>query len=107
MSEGSLINRNLTLAAALILSLGIVIGGYLLGDGLRRARMADRSVTVRGLAERNVNADLATWNISFAAQGTEGFYPLVTVVCEIADPAAHYHVPLLISPYGYSTYRGS
>jgi 5-hydroxyisourate hydrolase len=43
----------------------------------------------------------------FAAQGTEGFYPLVTVVCEIADPAAHYHVPLLISPYGYSTYRGS
>ena len=71
MSEGSLINRNLTLAAALILSLGIVIGGYLLGDGLRRARMADRSVTVRGLAERNVNADLATWNISFAAQGTE------------------------------------
>jgi 5-hydroxyisourate hydrolase len=43
----------------------------------------------------------------FAAQGTGGFYPLVTVVCEIADPAAHYHVPLLISPYGYSTYRGS
>jgi len=43
----------------------------------------------------------------FAAEGTEGFYPLVTVVCVIADPAAHYHVPLLISPYGYSTYRGS
>jgi 5-hydroxyisourate hydrolase len=43
----------------------------------------------------------------FAAQGTEGFYPLVTVVCQIADPAAHYHVPLLVSPFGYSTYRGS
>jgi 5-hydroxyisourate hydrolase len=43
----------------------------------------------------------------FAAEGIQGFYPLVTVVCEIDDPAAHYHVPLLISPYGYSTYRGS
>lgn len=71
MSEGSMINRNVTLIAALVLALGIIIGGYLLGDGLRRARMADRSVTVRGLAERNVNADLATWNITFTAQGTE------------------------------------
>ena len=34
---------------------------------------------------------------------------LETVVIDfgIADPAAHYHVPLLVSPYGYSTYRGS
>ena len=71
MSEGSLISRNLALAAAAILALGIIIGGYLLGDGLRRARMADRSVTVRGLAERNVNADLATWNITFTAQGSD------------------------------------
>lgn len=59
------------LVAAVILALGIVIGGYLLGDGLLRARMADRSVTVRGLAERNVTADLATWTINFTAQGTE------------------------------------
>jgi 5-hydroxyisourate hydrolase len=43
----------------------------------------------------------------FAAEGTQGFYPLVTVVCTISDPAAHHHIPLLISPYGYSTYRGS
>ena len=33
--------------------------------------MADRAVTVRGLAERNVTADLATWTISFTAQGNE------------------------------------
>ena len=63
--------RNVTLIAAIILALGVVVGGYLLGDGLRRARMADRAVTVRGLAERNVTADLATWTISFSAQGTE------------------------------------
>jgi 5-hydroxyisourate hydrolase len=43
----------------------------------------------------------------FAAQGIRGFYPQVTVECLIEDPEAHYHIPLLISPYGYSTYRGS
>ena len=43
----------------------------------------------------------------FRAEGLEGFYPEVTVVCTIADPGDHYHVPLLLSPYGYSTYRGS
>lgn len=53
-----------------ILGLGMVAGGYLLGDGLLRARMADRSVTVRGLAEREVTADLATWTISYSARSS-------------------------------------
>lgn len=35
------------------------------------------------------------------------FYPEVAIRFEIVDAAAHYHVPLLISPFGYSTYRGS
>lgn len=39
--------------------------------------------------------------------GTEGFYPVVRVVFQIRAPGDHYHVPLLISPFGYSTYRGS
>lgn len=43
----------------------------------------------------------------FAAQKLEGFYPQVTVVFAVRDPAQHYHVPLLLSPFGYSTYRGS
>ena len=64
-------SRNITLIAAVILAIGIVAGGYLLGDGLRRARMADRAVTVRGLAERDVTADLATWTINLTAQGNE------------------------------------
>ena len=71
MADGSFVNRNITLIAALVLALGIIVGGYLLGDGLRRARMADRSVTVRGLAERDVTADLATWTINLSAQGNE------------------------------------
>ena len=39
--------------------------------------------------------------------GDDAFYPWVTVTFRIADPGEHYHVPLLISPFGYSTYRGS
>ena len=43
----------------------------------------------------------------FAATGQRGFYPEVSVTFDCADPAAHYHVPLLLSPFAYSTYRGS
>jgi len=55
------------LASAGVLALGLVAGGYLLGNGLVRAKDADRSVTVRGLAERDVTADLATWTIAYSA----------------------------------------
>jgi hypothetical protein len=55
------------LAASAILAVGLIAGGYLLGDGLTRARAADRSVSVRGLAEKAVMADLATWTISYSA----------------------------------------
>lgn len=43
----------------------------------------------------------------FAASNTRTFYPRITVIFEIADPKEHYHLPLLLSPFGYSTYRGS
>lgn len=42
-----------------------------------------------------------------AYHGPSAFYPEVTVSFVIADPAQHYHVPLLLSPFAYSTYRGS
>jgi len=71
MSERLTGNRIIIWVAAGILALGVIVGGYLLGDGMRRARMADRAVTVRGLAERNVTADLATWTINFSAQGSD------------------------------------
>lgn len=57
----------LVLASAGILAIGMIAGGYLLGDGLTRMKLAERSVTVRGLAEREVMADLATWTISYSA----------------------------------------
>jgi 5-hydroxyisourate hydrolase len=37
----------------------------------------------------------------------EGFYPEASIVFQVRDAAAHHHVPLLLSPFGYSTYRGS
>jgi 5-hydroxyisourate hydrolase len=43
----------------------------------------------------------------FAAQGTSAFYPEVVIVFDLSDEAAHYHIPLLLSPFAYSTYRGS
>jgi 5-hydroxyisourate hydrolase len=43
----------------------------------------------------------------FTAQGIEGFYPEASILFIIRDAEAHYHVPLLLSAYGYSTYRGS
>lgn len=57
----------IVLAASAILAVGVIAGGYLLGDGLRRSREADRAVTVRGVAEREVTADLATWTIAYSA----------------------------------------
>lgn len=41
------------------------------------------------------------------ARGLKSFFPVTTIEFEVTDPAAHYHVPLLMSPFGYSTYRGS
>lgn len=67
------------LGSAAVLAIGVIAGGYLLGDGLKRAKAADRSVTVRGLAEKDVTADLATWSISYSATGTD----LPTVRAEI------------------------
>lgn len=43
----------------------------------------------------------------FARTQTATFYPAVELVFEVTDPAEHYHVPLLLSPFAYSTYRGS
>jgi 5-hydroxyisourate hydrolase len=43
----------------------------------------------------------------FKAAGTKAFYPEVSVVFSVTDGGAHHHVPLLLSPFGYSTYRGT
>lgn len=47
----------------------------------------------------------AVYRLVFLTGGD--FFPEVTVVFRVADPLRHHHVPLLLSPYGYTTYRGS
>lgn len=70
-------------------------------DADGRARLATAHV-VRGLYQMifDTAAYFRAWNI-------EGFYPEVQIVFEVRDPSQHYHVPLLLSPFGYSTYRGT
>lgn len=48
--------------------------------------------------------DTGAW---FAGRGEQTFYPEITVLFEVTEPERHHHVPLLLSPFGYSTYRGS
>jgi 5-hydroxyisourate hydrolase len=48
--------------------------------------------------------DTAAW---FAARGVDAFYPEVVLTFHVADDGRHVHAPLLLSPFAYSTYRGS
>ena len=48
--------------------------------------------------------DTGAW---FRTLGLESFYPEVEIAFTVRDATQHYHVPLLLSPFGYSTYRGA
>lgn len=56
---------HLNVLTALLLSIGIVLAGYFIGTGVSKIRVGPRTVKVKGLAEREVNADIAIWPISF------------------------------------------
>lgn len=64
------------------------------------------------LLEKNAILDYGIYKIRFETkeyfdrQGIAAFYPFVEIVFEI-NTKEHYHVPLLLNPFGYSTYRGS
>ncbi|BDI21414.1 hydroxyisourate hydrolase [Herbiconiux sp. L3-i23] len=72
--------------------------------------MTDADGRVRDLGSESV--DDGTYRLSFGTgeyfsrSGRDTFYPEVTVVFAVAT-GDHYHVPILLSPYSYSTYRGS
>ena len=72
-----------------------------------------RPVPVPGAASGGADLPAGVYRLTFdtgayfAATGQSGFYPEVSVTFEITDPGAHHHVPLLLSPFAFSTYRGS
>jgi hypothetical protein len=59
------------LLAALLVGAGLAVAGWSVSQGLERFRMSDRSVTVKGLAEKDVPSDFATWALSFRRAGNE------------------------------------
>lgn len=70
-------------------------------DGRARDLLPEGDVLEKGIYR--ISFDTATY---FKLQDIEGFYPSVSIVFKVANDE-HYHVPLLLNPYGYSTYRGS
>ncbi len=59
-------NRSALLAGSAILAFGLALGGYAIGDGLVRMKRADREVTVRGVAQRDVTANRASWQVHYS-----------------------------------------
>jgi 5-hydroxyisourate hydrolase len=82
-------------------SFTVVGSGATDSDGRNRT-LLEKGALVRGVYR--ITFDVQAY---FSAMATATFYPAVSVLFEITDPGQHYHVPLLISPFGYSTYRGS
>jgi 5-hydroxyisourate hydrolase len=79
-----------------------------LGSGV-----TDSDGRLRDLLPEGQALDAGAYRLSFdtglyfTATAVEGFYPEVSIVFAVREGEPHYHVPLLLSPYGYSTYRGS
>ena len=71
-------------------------------DGRARALMPEGAEVTRG--RYRLRFDTGAW---FARQSVDGFFTQVTVEFEMREAGGHCHVPLLLSPYGYSTYRGT
>ena len=71
-------------------------------DGRLRTLLASGSKLTRGTYR--ITFDTGAY---FQSQGAIGFYPEASIVFEVRAENEHYHVPLLLAPYGYSTYRGS
>ena len=84
------------------------------GDGF--VRVSEHSTNDDGRVSSLLGSDglqAATYRLTFAigayvaARGLPVFYPEAQVTFVVSDAARHHHIPLLLSPFGYSTYRGS
>ena len=83
----------------------LFVGDELLAEGVTdadgRCRLTDEATAV---GPHQLVFGTGSW---FADQGRETFYPEVVLTFAVREPAEHHHVPLLLAPFAYSTYRGS
>jgi 5-hydroxyisourate hydrolase len=83
------------------------------GDGWRELARATTGADGRADFDLGGGLTVATYRLRFETgdwfrgTGVRGFWPHVEIAFDVAEPGEHHHVPLLLSPYGYSTYRGS
>jgi uncharacterized protein len=78
-------NQNTSLVPAITVAVGIALAGLLVGNGFARGRAAVRSVSVKGVAEQEVRADLAIWPIRVVGAGNDLAVANAKVVTSIAD----------------------
>lgn len=71
-------------------------------DGRQRGLMPDAGSAPPGVYRLRFDT-----RAYFEGHAQQTFFPQVTVTFEVPDGEAHHHVPLLLSPFGYTTYRGS
>lgn len=75
--------------------------------------VTDADGRLKDLVPKTAELNAGTFELAFETgayflgRGIKPFHPRVIVMIEITDPKQHHHVPLLISPFGYTTYRGS
>jgi 5-hydroxyisourate hydrolase len=81
----------------------LTLGSFNTDDDGRCAQMLAKSQSVEAGRYRLV-FDTATY---YAEQNVLGLYPVVEITFEVRKGESHYHIPLLLSPNGYTTYRGS
>jgi 5-hydroxyisourate hydrolase len=83
----------------------LLAGDELVADGVTdrdgRCRLTEDAT---GAGTHRLEFATGQW---FAEQGREAFYPEVVLTFTVVEPAEHHHVPLLLAPFAYSTYRGS
>lgn len=81
------------------------------GEGFRELGrgVTDDDGRLKTLLPEGTALEAATYRLTFdvSAYEKDGFFPSVAITFAVRDPAQHHHVPLLLSPFGYSTYRGS
>jgi 5-hydroxyisourate hydrolase len=88
---------------------GVVLedqSGRVIGFGITDADGRVGSIGAGTLDPGDYRLRFATGDY-FTVRGVEAFYPEVVVAFTVASAAQHYHVPVLLSPFGYATYRGS